>query len=103
MKIAFFFIFFTFYFNAQKVIPFEDFNNYFRTFQEGDFRVLEFQRIQDYKAGDEFTAYIDNRVDLVLVNGTEKVLRKKRKTLSFILLIETLLRERMETLTLTHL
>ena len=69
MKMTFVFIFLAFCLTAQKVIPFEDFNNYFRTFQDGDFRVLEFQRIQEYKAGDEFTAYIDNRGNLRVFDG----------------------------------
>ncbi|TNF50087.1 MAG: hypothetical protein EP305_01190 [Bacteroidetes bacterium] len=58
--------------SAQRVIPFEDFNNYFRTFENGTFRQLEFQRIKEFKAGDEFVAYIDNRGNLRVYNGVER-------------------------------
>ncbi len=55
--------------NAQKVIPFVDFNDYFRTFESGSFRQLEFQRIEQFKAGDEAIAYYDNRGNLRIYNG----------------------------------
>ena len=64
------FIFFPFVGFSQNVIPFVDFNNYFRSFQDENFRVIEFQQIIDYKGGDEFVAYIDNKGNLRLFNGT---------------------------------
>lgn len=54
---------------GQNVIPFVDFNNYFRSFQDGSFRQLEFQRIEQYKYGDEMVAYMDNRGNLRVYNG----------------------------------
>ena len=38
---------------AQQVIPFEDFNFYFKSFEDGAPQMVEFQRIQEYKAGDD--------------------------------------------------
>lgn len=58
---------------AQKAIPFIDFNNFFRTFESGSFRQLEFQRIEQYKAGDEAIAYYDNRGNLRIYNGGQPV------------------------------
>ncbi len=74
MKYIFLFCFaficiFTSQSHAQQVIPFVDFSNYFRTFQNDNFRVLEFQRIQEYKAGDDLVAYIDNRGNLRVFEG----------------------------------
>ena len=57
---------------AQKVVPFEDFNYYFRTFQNDNFRQLEFQRIKEYKAGDDLVAYIDNRGNLRVWDGQNR-------------------------------
>lgn len=57
---------------AQKVVPFEDFNFYFRTFENDNFRQLEFQRIREYKAGDDLVAYIDNRGNLRVYDGNER-------------------------------
>jgi len=57
---------------AQRLVPFEDFNNYFRTFEDGAFQQIEFQRIKEYKGGDEFVAYIDNRGNLRVYNGEER-------------------------------
>jgi len=54
---------------GQTAIPFVDFNNFFRTFEDGHFRQLEFQRIQEYKVGDEAVAYYDNRGNLRIYNG----------------------------------
>ena len=55
---------------SQKVIPFVDFNNYFRSFQDESYRVVEFQKIIDFKGGDEFVVYIDNKGNLRLYDGT---------------------------------
>lgn len=58
---------------SQKAIPFVDFNNFFRTFENGIFRQLEFQRIEQYKAGDEAIAYYDNRGNLRIYNGYKPI------------------------------
>ncbi|MDG1841387.1 MAG: hypothetical protein P8I93_03460 [Crocinitomicaceae bacterium] len=70
----FFFLFQLFFFNAfsQKVAPFLDFNNYFRSFENNNFRTLEFQRIEEFKAGDDLVAYIDNRGNLRVYDGKER-------------------------------
>lgn len=57
---------------AQKVIPFVDFNFYFRTFENENFRQLEFQQIKEYKAGDDLVAYIDTRGNLRVYDGNER-------------------------------
>ncbi len=58
--------------HAQRVIPFEDFNFYFRTFENENFRQLEFQQIREYKGGDDFVAYIDTRGNLRIYDGKER-------------------------------
>ena len=63
-------LFFPFVGFTQNVIPFVDFNNYFKSFQDDNFRVVEFQKIIDYKGGDEFVAYLDNKGNLRLFDGT---------------------------------
>lgn len=72
MKLSFIFFFLAISCFAQNSIPFVDFNFYFRAFQDESFRVIELQRIQGYKAGDDFTAYIDNRGNLRVYDG-EKI------------------------------
>jgi hypothetical protein len=57
---------------AQKVVPFVDFNNYFRSFQDNNFRQIEFQEIIEYKAGDDLVAYLDTRGNLRVFDGTER-------------------------------
>ncbi len=57
---------------AQKVVPFVDFNYYFRTFENDNFRQLEFQRIKEYKAGDDLVAYIDTRGNLRVWDGQNR-------------------------------
>lgn len=56
--------------NGQKVIPLVDFNGYFKSFQEGFFRQVEFQPIKEYKGGDNLVAYIDTRGNLRVYDGT---------------------------------
>ncbi len=56
---------------SQEIIPFVDFNGYFKTFQDGFFRQIDFQPIRGMEAGDELVAYIDNRSNLVVYNGTK--------------------------------
>lgn len=58
--------------HAQKVVPFVDFNYYFRTFENDNFRQLEFQRIREFKAGDDLVAYIDTRGNLRIYDGKER-------------------------------
>ena len=58
--------------HAQRVIPFVDFNYYFRTFENDNFRQLEFQQIKEYKGGDDFVAYIDTRGNLRVYDGKER-------------------------------
>ena len=58
--------------SAQPVVPFVDFNNYFRVFENNNFQTIEFQPILSYQAGDEFVAYIDNRENLRIFNGKER-------------------------------
>jgi hypothetical protein len=54
---------------SQKVIPYEDFNFYFKSFQNGQVRQVEFQRIEEFKAGDDLVAYMDNRGNLRVYDG----------------------------------
>jgi len=73
MKLFYFFLFFSCAAFSQQVIPFLDFNNYFRTFKDGVFQVIELQRIQGFTAGDEFVSYIDTRGNLRVYDG-EKII-----------------------------
>ena len=57
---------------SQKVAPFIDFNNYFRSFENENFRTIEFQAIESFKVGDELVAYIDNRGNLRVYDGNER-------------------------------
>ncbi len=57
---------------SQKVVPFIDFNQYFKTFENGFFKQLEFQPIRDYKAGDDFVAYTDTRGNLRIYDGVDR-------------------------------
>lgn len=56
-----------------QIAPFIDFNGYFRTFYMNNFRQIEFQRIQSFKAGDNLVAYIDNRGDFKVYDGEQKI------------------------------
>ncbi len=58
---------------SQTMIPFVDFNEFFRTFENGTFRQIEFQRIENFKAGDEVVGYYDNRGNLIIYNGKKKI------------------------------
>ncbi len=51
---------------GQGVIPVQDFNNFFLSFQDGYFLNIEVQPIKDFKAGDKLVAYIDTRGNLRL-------------------------------------
>lgn len=61
----------TFSLFSQKVIPMVDFNGFFKSFQDGFFRQIEFQPIKEFKAGDGLVAYIDFRGNLRVFNGTK--------------------------------
>lgn len=67
-----FFVFPSLVISAQKVVPFVDFNNYFRSFENDNFRQLEFQPIKEYQAGDDLVAYIDTRGNLRVYDGNER-------------------------------
>lgn len=56
---------------AQNVIPFIDFNYYFRSFEDGQFKSIQLQRVQNYKAGDNVVAFYDNRNNLQVYDGVE--------------------------------
>ncbi|MCH2225485.1 MAG: hypothetical protein MK066_12010, partial [Crocinitomicaceae bacterium] len=58
--------------SAQEVIPFVDFNGYFKSFKDGFFRQIEFQPIKSFKAGDDLVAYIDTRGNLCVFDGEKK-------------------------------
>ncbi len=59
--------------NAQDVTPFISFNGYFKSFQDGFFRQIEFQPIKSFKAGDDVVAYIDFKGNLRVYDGTNPV------------------------------
>ncbi len=58
---------------AQNVLPFVDFNNRFRTFENGFFRYIEMRDINGFKAGDDVLAYVDVRSNLRVFDGKEAV------------------------------
>lgn len=72
-KIAFIIGFLPALISAQTVIPFVDFNGYFRTFENDNFRQIEFQEILGFKAGDEVVAYIDTRGNMRIYDGKERI------------------------------
>lgn len=57
---------------SQKVIPFVDFNNWFRTVSNGELRYIELQQIKSYQAGDNLVAYIDIKGNLRVFDGETK-------------------------------
>lgn len=54
---------------SQKVIPIVDFSGYFKSFNDGFFRQIEFQRIKNFKTGDNVCAYFDFKGNLRVYNG----------------------------------
>lgn len=56
---------------AQEVVPFIDFNGFFKSYQNGFFRQIEFQRVREFKTGDDVVAYIDFRGNLRVFDGTK--------------------------------
>lgn len=57
---------------SQAVIPFVDFNRWFRTVENGTFKFIEMQEIKGYKAGDNVVAYLDIRGNLRIYDGKER-------------------------------
>ena len=57
--------------SAQKVVPFTDFNGFFKSYQDGFFRQIEFQRVREFKAGDDIVAYINFRGNLTVFDGSK--------------------------------
>ena len=55
--------------SAQKVVPFKDFNGFFKSYQDGFFRQIEFQPIKEFKTGDDIVAYINYRGNLTVFDG----------------------------------
>lgn len=58
-------------FSAQ-VVPYVDFNNFFKSRDGNTFRMIEMQPIKEYKGGDNLVAYIDIRGNLRIYNGEDK-------------------------------
>ncbi|MFT5777342.1 MAG: hypothetical protein ACI837_000274 [Crocinitomicaceae bacterium] len=57
--------------NSQEVTPFIDFSGYFKSFQNGFFRQVEFQPIKSFKTGDDLVAYIDFKGNLRVFDGSQ--------------------------------
>ena len=57
---------------AQTVVPFRDFNNFFLSYENGGFKTIEIQPVKEYQAGDELVAYIDTRGNLRLYDGRQR-------------------------------
>ncbi|MDG1146690.1 MAG: hypothetical protein P8N52_00160 [Crocinitomicaceae bacterium] len=57
---------------GQSIIPLVDFNRYFKNFQDGYFRQLEFQPISEFKSGDSLVVYVDFRGNLIVYDGKDK-------------------------------
>ena len=57
--------------SAQNVVPFTDFSGFFKSYQNGFFRQIEFQRVKEYKTGDDLVAYINFRGNLTVFDGTK--------------------------------
>jgi len=57
--------------SAQNVVPFTDFSGFFKSFQNGFFRQIEFQRVREFKTGDDVVAYIDYRGNLRVFYGSK--------------------------------
>lgn len=57
---------------AQTMIPFIDFNDFFKYYRNGAVNQLEFQPIIEYKVSDELLAYYDTRGNLIVFDGQNK-------------------------------
>lgn len=59
-------------FGQSTVVPFVDFNNWFRCVENEEFKYIELQQIKSYEAGDNLVAYLDIRGNLkVYANGVK--------------------------------
>jgi hypothetical protein len=56
---------------GQQVLPLVDFSNYFKSFQDGFFRQVEFQPVREFKEGDNVVAYYDFRNNLRVYDGVK--------------------------------
>jgi hypothetical protein len=57
---------------GQSIVPMVDFNGYFKNFQDGFFRQIEFQQIEEFKSGDNLVVYVDFRGNLIVYDGANK-------------------------------
>lgn len=57
---------------AQGVVPFVDFNRWFRTYENGMAKTIDMQEIKGYKGGDNIVAYIDIRGNLRVYDGKDR-------------------------------
>lgn len=48
-----------------------DFNNFFKSFENGAFKALDLQQIKEFKTGDDVVGYVDIRGNLRVYDGTE--------------------------------
>lgn len=69
--LLFFFILINLITTAQKVLPLVDFNNWFKSFEKGVFKQLDFQPVKEFKAGDDVVGYIDVRGNLRVYDGED--------------------------------
>ena len=66
------FFFYSVFSVSQNIVPLVDFSRYFKNFQDGYFRQIEFQPISEFKYGDNLVAYVDFRGNLVVYDGIKK-------------------------------
>ena len=72
-SLVFLSIFYTTFSISQSIVPLVDCRGYFKNFQDGYFRQIEFQQIDEFKAGDDLLAYIDFRGNLIVYDGANKI------------------------------
>lgn len=65
-----------------QILPFEDVNDYLKVYYQGQARQLEFQRVSNFKFGDNVLAYQDGRDDLKFYNG-ENVMKVTNMIVSY--------------------
>ena len=66
------FFFYSVFSVSQNIVPLVDFSRYFKNFQDGYFRQIEFQPISEFKYGDNLVAYVDFRGNLIVYDGIKK-------------------------------
>ena len=74
MKFLFLFSFLIALNVSAQMMAFTDYNNYFKLYQNGVFRQLEFQRIISSIQGDNIIAYVDAKSDFKVFEGGNPVL-----------------------------